>query len=184
VFKVVYHGMLASRLGIDLTIQAIAKLIHEIPGLEFHIYGAGDDQNNFKQLAAELGLEQKVYFYGRRPFEEFVMLLADKDIGVVANRRSPATELMLPVKMLEYIILEIPVIVPRLPAIEYYFSEDMVTFFEPDNVDALASAIVTLYRQRTRAAEQVQRANKFLGRYGWERQQYDLINLYKELSEE
>ncbi len=73
------------------------------------------------------------------------------DIGVVGNRRSAAGDLMLPVKLLEYVSLGIPAVVPRLKAIEHYFSDEMVAFYEPDNVDSLADAILRLHARRRAA---------------------------------
>ncbi len=42
-FRVVNHGTISKRLGIDLLIKAVAKLVCEIPELELHIIGGGDD---------------------------------------------------------------------------------------------------------------------------------------------
>jgi len=100
---------------------------------------------------------------------------------VISNRRSPATELMLPVKMLEYIAFDIPVVVPRLRAIQYYFDENMATFFEPENLDSLADAILSLYGSRARRELQAREARCFLDHYGWETHQSELIDLYKSL---
>src|SRR5262249_24111645 len=64
-FKLVYHGTLARRLGVDITLQAIGKLISRIPALELHIYGVGDDKEEFIQLTEKLGLQECVHFHGR-----------------------------------------------------------------------------------------------------------------------
>jgi glycosyltransferase involved in cell wall biosynthesis len=100
------------------------------------------------------------------------------NLGVVCNRKGIATEMMLPVKMLEYIALGIPVVAPRLKCIRHYFSEDMLSFFEPGSVTSLASAILVLYRDPGRGAEQARRARAFLDRYGWGEHQHDLIRMY------
>ena len=55
------------------------------------------------------------------------------DAVVVPNRRNAATELMLPVKMMEGIALGLPVFAPRLKAIEHYFSGDQIFYFDPDD---------------------------------------------------
>ena len=44
-------------------------------------------------------------------------------IGVVPTLRDPFTELLLPVKLLEYVHMGLPAIAPRLPVIERYFSD-------------------------------------------------------------
>jgi len=103
------------------------------------------------------------------------------DLGIVGNRKNVATELMLPVKMLEYVALGIPVIVPRLKAIEYYFSDEMVCYFEPENIDSMASAILRLYKDKSLRKAQAEKAKAFVAQYGWEKHQADLINFYREI---
>ena len=88
---------------------------------------------------------------------------------------------MLPVKMLEYIALDIPVVAPRLKTIEHYFTDDMIGFFEPENCDSLASAILELKKNKSRREYQVVAAKRFLNRYGWENHKMELINLYEEI---
>ena len=93
-----------------------------------------------------------------------------------------ATELMLPVKMLEYIALDIPVIAPKLKTIEYYFDNEMVSYFEAESVESLSNAIKKLYYDENIRIKQTQKARKFLDKYGWEKHQKDLFALYAELN--
>jgi glycosyltransferase involved in cell wall biosynthesis len=103
-------------------------------------------------------------------------------LGVVSNRRNIATELMLPVKMLEYVALGIPVVAPPLRTIKHYFSDDMLSYFEAEDVDSLSSAILDAYRSQEKRLMQVKNARKFLDQYGWERQKKEFIGLYRSLA--
>jgi glycosyltransferase involved in cell wall biosynthesis len=105
------------------------------------------------------------------------------DIGVIGNRRTNATELMLPVKLLEYVSLGIPTIAPRLKAIERYFSPDMVTYFEPEDVGSIAEAIVKLSGDPGARRQQAACAGRFLDQYGWPRQGAELVSMYRSLLE-
>jgi glycosyltransferase involved in cell wall biosynthesis len=180
-FKLVYHGTLAKRLGIDLAIQAVARLGDEIPRLEFYVLGDGDDEEEFKELVKGLKVDQLVHFSGVVPLDELSRMLRGMDVGIVPNRKNIATEFMLPVKLMEYAALGIPVVVPRLKIINYYFSEEMVTFFKPGNVESLANAVLELYRDGSKRKNQVQMARNFLERYGWEKQQNDFLDVYDRL---
>ena len=182
-FRMVYHGTIVKRLGIDLAIEAVARLIDEIPDLEFHIWGkSGDDLDEFVALSEELGVTDRIYFLSKGvPLENLPSKLSGMDLGVVGNRKNMATELMLPVKMLEYIALGIPVVVPRLKGIEYYFSDEMVCYYEPENVDSMAGAVLRLYKDRSMRKKQAEKAKVFLDQYGWEKHQMDLIGLYESL---
>jgi glycosyltransferase involved in cell wall biosynthesis len=180
-FKLVYHGTLVKRLGIDIAIQAVGKLVSKIPEIEFHIYGGGDDVEEFIQLRDELQLQQIVHFHGSFPLDELLPMIADMDLGIIGNRKSVATELMLPVKMLEYVALNIPVIVPRLKAVQYYFSDEMVNYFEPEDICSMASSILDLYQNRRKRERQMNLARRFLDQFGWEIHQRDFLNLYNSL---
>jgi glycosyltransferase involved in cell wall biosynthesis len=180
-FKLVYHGTLARRLGLDLAIEAVARLAPEIPGLEFYVMGSGDDKEEFQELAKALKVSQIVHFPGMIPLEKLKDTIQGMDLGIIANRKNLATELMLPVKMMEYIALGIPVVAPRLKAIEYYFDKEMVGYFEPESIDSLAGRILALYKNDSQRKRQTEKARAFLEQYGWENHQFDLLNLYKHL---
>ena len=65
----------------------------------------------------------------------------------------------------------------------YYFDDEMVGYFEPESVDSLAEQILALYRDPSRRRNQTEKARAFLDRYGWEKHQFDLLNLYRDLSQ-
>jgi glycosyltransferase involved in cell wall biosynthesis len=181
-FDVVYHGTMADRLGVDLIIRAAAKLKDRV-ALRLHLWGNGDDLPRFHALAKELGTESSVDFVPGYPLQELPLRLATMDLGVVGNRRSMATELMLPVKLMEYICLGIPVVVPRLHTIEHYFSDEMVTYYEPGDVDSFAAAIERMHANPQLRCRQAEHAGTFLDQYGWERQGGELVRFYEELVE-
>ena len=181
--KMIYHGTIAKRLGIDLAIRAFARICPKDSGMEFHILGNGEGIDECMELSSLLDLDDHVHFINKMlPLESLLEILRDMDVGIVANRENAATELMLPVKLLEYIALNIPVVVPRLKAIEHYFTDDMVSYFEPENIDSLAQAILNLFNDEHRRKSQAEKAKTFLDRYGWEKHKLDLINLYREVT--
>jgi glycosyltransferase involved in cell wall biosynthesis len=181
VFRMVNHGTIAKRLGNDLLIEAAAKLRVEIPGFELHIVGGGGDIDELLELRRSLGLNNHVHFHKAVPWDELADKLSTMDVGIVANRVNVATQLMLPSKLIDYVVLGIPAIVPRLKALEYYFSDDMVSYFEPENVDSLVAATVQLYRDSGRRCRQAQNARSFLAKYNWENQEDGLKRLYADL---
>ncbi len=88
---------------------------------------------------------------------------------------------MLPVKLLEYVALGIPVVTAWLKTIQHYFTQEMVTFFEPGDVDSMVHAILSLYRDRDKADQQGMRARDFFETYGWEKHQRGLLRLYQDI---
>jgi glycosyltransferase involved in cell wall biosynthesis len=173
---------MAERLGVDLVIRAVAQLRPRVPCARLNLWGHGDDLEGFQALARELSVEDAIAFRPEGyPLEELPERLGTMSVGVVGNRRSVAGDLMLPVKLLEYVSLDIPAIVPRLKTIGHYFTDDMVTYFEPEDVGSLAEAMYRLYADPELRGRQAVRARQFLADYGWERQGAELVALYQSL---
>jgi len=180
-FRVVNHGTISKRLGNDLIVHAAARLVKEIPGFELHFIGVGDNCEECKRLSESLGIADHVHFQRGVPWDELAKKLERMDVGIVANRVNVATELMLPSKLIDYIVLGIPAVVPRLKAIQYYFTPEMVTFFEAENVDSMVGAILSLYRDKSRRERQISNARSFLTRCSWENNSSGLKDLYNRL---
>ncbi len=168
-FVIVYHGTLARRLGLDIAIQAVAKARTAVPRIELRIIGAGEERNALIELRDRLGLHQTVTFSeGFVPVEKVPSLIDDADIGIIPLRVSGGTDIMLPTKLLEYVTMGIPCIVPRTGTIARYFDDQMVQYFEAEDVDSLASAIIGLHRDpRRRASIAEQATERFGNTYRW-----------------
>lgn len=184
VLELVYHGTMARRLGVDLIVRAVGSLRDRGIPCRLHLWGHGDDLDCFQALARELALEDQVLFRPEGyPLHELPSRLRSIHVGVVGNRRSPAGNLMLPVKLLEYVSLGVPAVVPRLPTIAHYFSEDMVYYYDADDVDSLVACLANLRCRPEARRARADAAQQFLQQYGWDRQGSDLVGLYRSLVE-
>ena len=161
-FRIVYHGTIAHRLGIDLIVQAMARVVERVPA-ELWIYGAGDYLPEALALSSQLGLEGKVHFSGAFfPVEKISEMVSGMDLGIIGNRRNLACDkYMLPVKLLEYVYLGVPVVAPRLEVIARYFDDSMVRFYEPENVQQMADSIVNLFHEKEERERLAQTAKAF-----------------------
>jgi glycosyltransferase involved in cell wall biosynthesis len=164
-FVIVYHGTLARRLGLDVAVRAVAELSRSIPDLEFRIIGAGEERQRLVELASELQLDDVVRFSdGYVPVTQIPALISDADIGVIPLRILSGTDIMLPTKLLEYVSMGIPCVVPRTGTVGRYFDDDMVEFFAAEDVGALASAIRRLYEDPVRREKLAREATARFGR--------------------
>lgn len=183
-FHLVYHGTMAHRLGVDLAIRALARVRERVPNVRLHLWGRGDDLPAFQQLAREMDVQDIVEFQPQGyPLHELPARLKPMHVGVIGNRRTIAGDLMLPVKLMEYVSLGIPTVAPRLRTIEHYFSDEMVSFYEPENVQSFANAICRLHDDVESRQHQAQAAGAFLNTYGWDRQGGQLVDFYRQLLE-
>lgn len=176
-FRIVYHGTIAHRLGLDLAVHAFARIADSCPNARLEIFGDGDAADEVANAIEASGLADRIYF-SRKMFSvgSIAAMIHGAAVGLIPNRRDFSTDYMLPVKLLEYVHLGIPVITPRLLAIQYYFSESQVVYYEPGNVDELAAAIARLYADPAKREELSRQCAEFARGFNWD---IFKLNLYK-----
>jgi glycosyltransferase involved in cell wall biosynthesis len=181
-FRLVYHGTVARRHGLEIALRAVASLRGLIPRLEFLVIGHGDDIERIKRVAQELKLDGCVRFQGRVPVDELPQYLRQADLGVIPLLYDEFTRYMLPLKLLEYVHLGIPAVVTRTETIQTYFDDTMVRYIASGNVEQLAAAILELYHNPGDRAALVENANKFNERYNWSAQKEELFRIVDTLT--
>jgi glycosyltransferase involved in cell wall biosynthesis len=144
-FTVVTHGTINRRLGLDTALEAMSLVRNRIPRIKFRIIGPGEHRESVRQHARRLDLDGIVQFEDAGPLEGLAEALRGASLGLVPNAATAATQLMLPVKLLEYVSLGIPVIASSLRTIRHYFPEDAVRYFQPANAQSLAESLTHLY---------------------------------------
>ncbi len=166
-FELVYHGTLTHRLGIDIALRAVDIVRREVKDVVFNIYGSGEFYPFLKDLVEELDIQDHVHMSGRvHPIDEIPRLVGSAHAGIVSNRKNLITNLMMPVKLIEYIALGIPVIAARLNTIEHYFG-DFVSLFDPGDHHDLASCILEFYYKPEKAERLAEEAISFLQTLNW-----------------
>lgn len=181
--RLFYHGILAPRAGLDLVLEAIARLHDELPGLSFTIHGRkGDFSEALRVTAGQLGIADHVVFsHELRPVSDLPALIAASDVGVVPYRPDVFTDGILPTKLMEYAALGMPAIVARTQAVSAYFDDATAELFAPGSVEGLVSAIRRLARDRERLRSLSAHARRFGERYSWSAQSASYLALVERL---
>ncbi|HEY5813595.1 MAG TPA: glycosyltransferase [Terrimicrobiaceae bacterium] len=181
-FKLMFHGLIAERHGLDTAIRALACLRTDIPGLEFHIFGGKTAyMDKMIELVNELQLQQTVHYHGFKTQNEIARALASADVGIIPNRRSPFTEINMPTRIFENIAMGKPVIVPNTVGIRDYFNEKQIVFFNPDSADSLADAIRWVYNNPRDAQEMVEQGRCVLKVHTWDLERENLLESVRHL---
>ena len=146
-FKIMYHGLIAERHGLDTALDAIANLRSVIPTLEFHIFGDRTPyMSNVEAQVRRLGLQSCVRYHGYQPQAEISKSIRSIDLGIIPNRRNPFTEINMPTRIFEYLAMGKPVVVPDTQGIRDYFDQDSALFFKPGDAENLGEVILDAYR--------------------------------------
>jgi glycosyltransferase involved in cell wall biosynthesis len=97
-FIVMYHGTLAKRNGLDVAMRAFALACRDVDGLRLDTQGRGEQLPMLKQLAVELGVQDRVIFTDYCPPEKMVDFVVHGDVGIIPYPCDGFMELVLPTK--------------------------------------------------------------------------------------
>jgi glycosyltransferase involved in cell wall biosynthesis len=167
-FVVAYHGTVTYWYGVDLLIEAVARLQDRVPLLRGVILGEGDALPEIEALAERLGVASRIEFPTQLLAQhEAVARVASASCGVIPNRNSRLNRFALSSKLLEYVALGIPVVVSHLDTLAAHFGPDEVTFFEPGDAASLAQAIAWVAQNPNEALDKAVRAQHRAEAYSW-----------------
>jgi len=181
-FRLIYHGTITYRYGLDLLLQAVNLVRGEISAIHLSIIGAGEYVDTLRQMVQELKLSEHVHLGEVVPVEQLPPLISAADLGVVPYRSGVFTDELLPTKLMEYAAMGVPAIASRTTAIAAHFDESMVQFFTPGDANELAHCILTLYRDRARLAELGANIQSFNLQYNWASQAAGYVRLVEKLA--
>ena len=169
-FRIMFHGTLVERHGLDTALYAVKMLKGRIPSLTFDVYGAGDFVEAFKNLVNELELADVVKYHGKVPLQKIPSAIAQCSVGVIPNKKSPFTEINLPTRIFEYLCLGKPVVAPRTCGILDYFDDKSLFFFEPGDHKSLSEALWRVYAYPEDRKHIVERGMKVYKQYRWKKE--------------
>ena len=137
--------------------------------------------SQLQQLIRDEGLEEHVQYLGWLDMPSLVQELCRADVGIVAQKSSPYSNLVHTNKMYEYMILEKPVIASRLSSTARYFGDDAVEYFEPGSPESLAEALIALHDDAGRRRSMVARSTELCRTHAWAAQKEIYLAGYREL---
>jgi len=162
---------------IDTLIRTVPRLIKNIPQLHIVIVGDGFMLEDWKKLSGSLKLTNHVNFIGYVPFEMANDYINSLDICFAGYKQNTFG---FPMKILDYMACNKPVISSRIPAITKYFHEsNTFKIVNPENIDLLKNAITDLYQIRN---QEIKTHREFvLNNYTWDHTARKIINTIENL---
>lgn len=155
-FVLGYISNLGAREGIDNLIRAIHMLRargFDVSGL---VVGDGPERQNLEQLVEDLGLEGHVVLTGHIPNEQIEDHYALIDLFVIPRVDDRAARLVTPLKPLEAMAMEIPVIAADLPALRELVAPgergELFLSGEPASLAEIAAKLLESEDTRSRLA--------------------------------
>ena len=177
-----YPGTLNYHQGLDIAIEAFNKVREQAGNSEFHIYGEGPAKESLIRLVEKNGLQDRVLLKNPVSLDEIAKVMALADIGVIPKRNDFFAGEAFSTKSLEFMSLGIPIIVSRTKIDQYYFNDSVVKFFQPENPNDLAEAMIAMARDKSMRRKQATLALKFVENNNWQFKQNLYLGLIDKLT--
>jgi L-malate glycosyltransferase len=159
-------------------IAAAPTVLREFPEVRFVFAGDGESRPTFAAHVAQLGLEGKFKFLGRR--SDIPEILASCDLAVLPSRAEG-----LPNAVLEYMAAGLPTIASRVGGTAELVQDGVTGLLVPaEDANALAGALLQFLRDPERARQMANNGQRFaVENFSFERLIQEIDELYAELLE-
>ena len=170
-FVLIYTGTVAERYGLDIAIKGVSFLRDKISGLKLMIIGEGEHLPHLKELVSKLNLKKYVEFYNPVPIDKIPDFITKADLGISTHKQDSFWDLYFSTKIVEFLILGLPVVSSRTRTIQHYFDEDNLFYFTPENEKEFAEEVLQVYMKPSLANKKVENARKNISRnLNWDKE--------------
>jgi glycosyltransferase involved in cell wall biosynthesis len=180
-FKMLYPGTVSWHQGLDIAVRAVAHIKDKAPHVSLHIYGGGTHKSYIDELIRQLGLSDRVFLKPGMPLRDLAEVVAQADLGVVPKRNDQFGGEAFSTKSLEFMASGIPIIISETKIDQYYFNDSLVKFFEPENVENLADAMLTMVRDKNLRERLAKNGLEFVKKNNWDCKKHIYLDLVDEL---
>ncbi|MBE0596687.1 MAG: glycosyltransferase, exosortase A system-associated [Desulfuromonadales bacterium] len=169
--------------GLDVLIEAFARMADRKPEARLLIVGDGNAFDEWKGLATKLGLEGKIIFTGRVPHEEVNRYYSIVDALVYPRKSMRLTELVTPLKPLEAMAMKKVVIGSDVGGISELVTNGETGFlFRAGDVQHLESILVSVLEGKDSLGHIAETAHKHvLIRHDWNGAVGEYLPIYHHL---
>lgn len=187
-FLLLYVGTISERYGLEVVLRALPRLREAIPRLRFRVIGKitgeGDEVGRLKTLVNDLGIADLVEFPPPVPLEHVAREMAEADVGVYTPFPDGFMEYAFPLKVGEFVAMDVPLIASRLPVLEDYIGPEGAAYIDPGDVDAFRDHVLHLHRDPAFRAKTVAGYETFRRTYRWETEKRKYLDLVAEVTRE
>ncbi|NTU67198.1 MAG: glycosyltransferase family 4 protein [Candidatus Moranbacteria bacterium] len=135
-----YAGRLAAEKHVDVLIRAFATASKNIPNADFAITGHGGAEGSLKKLAEELGVGDKVKFFGTVSTEDHALIYKAADVFAVAS-----TAEMQCISMMKAMATGLPVIGVDAWALPEYIDKKNGFVLQVGDYEGIAQKMIKLF---------------------------------------
>lgn len=180
-----YVGIMGPQDGIDYLLRAIQQLVYTLKMDDVYcvIIGKSNYLKELKELAAELGISDKVWFTGWISYADLLRYLSTVDICVAPDPSNPFNDRCTMIKMMEYMAMGKPIVAFDLPEHRVTAGEAATYARGNDELDFATRIMALANNPQQREAMGKSGRNRIQTELAWSFQIPKLTGVYAQLTE-
>ncbi len=180
-FKLIYHGTIAKRFDLTNILKGIS-IVKNKYNIKLNIYGKGDGENELRNQIKEMNLENHIFYKGMIPLDSIPDKISQSHLGVVSYSESTATSMMLPLKLMEYVAMELPVLTVKNIPIQYYFRNNELAFYESGSPESFSKELVEIIENPKKRECMQREMKKFNQKFNWNNEKYKYLKILNDIN--
>ena len=178
--KIVFAGAMYYHRGLDILLEAIPYVIKKIPNAKFILLGSGGEMNKLKKIVSDKKLEKSVEFTGWINRDKIPQNISDASVGIGPLRLTDVTSRALPIKVLEYMAVSLPVIAKR-GTLPLDVLENEKNGYFVDDVEDLVEKIIELLNDPKKVENMGIQSSNMVQKFSWNNVVTDIIENVKKI---
>jgi len=183
-FTIFYGGAINRHRGLQLVLEAVRICITRNMKIRLWIVGDGSYRKELEKISDEMNIASAVKFWGHKPFNEMLEILAGSDAALIPHIRTENNDASSPNKLYQYMYLNIPIISSDCTSLARIINETHTGFiYKDDSPNELSLLLEKLNKNREILEEINGNGRKaVLEKYNWNIDKMRLVGAYRELS--
>ena len=167
-------------INIDRGAEESIDAISLVPGAVLVFIGGGDVIEKLKDIVANKGLTEKVFFIPKQPLKELIRFTRMADIGLTLDKDNNLNyKYSLPNKLFDYIQAQLPVLATNLPevkkVVEKYDIGLITSSFDSKDI---SEKMIEIISNENRLGRWKKNLNLAATELCWEKEQFKFLELF------
>jgi glycosyltransferase involved in cell wall biosynthesis len=182
-FVIFYGGAINRHRGLQIVLNAIKVNKSKNIDIRLWIVGDGSFRKTLEELTESLDLSSRVTFFGYKPFNEMLNILAEADAAIIPHIRTENNDASSPNKLYQYMYLDKPIITSDCLSLKRIINETKTGFiYKHDSVAELADLLEKLQKKPFLVNElKGNGKSAVMEKYNWSVDKQRLISAYSNL---
>jgi len=172
----IYSGRLGPEKNLDFLLRAFAGVAEAVEEVHLLIIGSGPEEEDLKKLAAEIGIANRVHFFGMVAYESMPLYLAMSDVFVTAS----VTEVH-PLSVIEAMASGLPALGIHSVGVGDTIEDGITGYLASQNQAAFAAKLTRLCIDRDLRLKMGLEARKASNKYAIEQSMQIMLAHYERL---